>query len=275
MVCLVWHAACALHFPGGGRFGFGGGEAPGGGPRRALAGAGAALLALGPAKASALGKGTPPLSERINAIPAFYVANARGSPYLLNREAEGAQECVIFLEPADAERLLSEMTQASPQLSDARVMCVGLDKALGMLRRKPTPTGNVGRGGKELLLRYRLSPPAAQLGNARSRLGKLFNNKMLPCFVCPELVIKGRTPAFLDLDDLKKAWAAANPSGAAPNVDVHNLLDLVVASEQPAEAGAKGDFDALAFYPAPGAVEYVRKHRRRGNRISRLHAAIA
>merc|ERR1719263_423905 len=146
-----------------------------------------------------------------------------------------------------------------------------MDKALGMLRRKPAPTGNVGRGGRELLLRYRLSPAAEQLGNARARLGKLFNQKMLPCFVCPDLQIKGKTPAFLDLRDLEAAWAAAAPGRASPNVDVHNLLDLVLAPEQP---GANGDFDKLAFYPTAGAVAYVRKHRRRGNRVSRLHASI-
>ena len=36
-------------------------------------------------------------------MPAFYVVNARGSPYLLNRESEGVQECLIFMQPADAE----------------------------------------------------------------------------------------------------------------------------------------------------------------------------
>ena len=55
------------------------------------------------------------------------------------------------------------------------------------------------------------------------------------------------------------------------NVDVHNLLDLVVASELP---DAMGDFDDLLFYPQPGAVKYVRSNRKRGNMNSRLHASI-
>lgn len=243
-------------------------------PRRLAAGGAALLLGgVGPRRALALGREAS-LSAKLGGVPAFYVANARGSPYLLNKEAEGAQECVIFLEPRDAERLLSEMTQASPQLSDARINCVGLDKALTMLKRKPVPSGNVARDGRELVLRYRLSPSARQLGNARGRLGKLFSGKTLPCFVCPDLVIKGKTPVFLALEDLNAAWATAAGGDAAPApvVDVHNLLDLVVASEQP---DALGDFDALLFYPEPHAVAYVRDNRKRGNRQSRLHASIA
>ena len=121
------------------------------GPRRALAGAAGAALLAKPLSAVAFGREAA-LADKLGAVPAFFVANSRGSPYLLNKEAEGAQECVIFLEPRDAEALLSEMTQASPQLSDARVFCVGLDKALGMLKRKPQPSGNVARNGKELKL---------------------------------------------------------------------------------------------------------------------------
>ena len=243
------------------------------GPRRALAGAAGAALLAKPLSAVAFGREAA-LADKLGAVPAFFVANSRGSPYLLNKEAEGAQECVIFLEPRDAERLLSEMTQASPQLSDARINCVGLDKALTMLKRKPVPSGNVARDGRELVLRYRLSPSARQLGNARGRLGKLFSGKTLPCFICPDLVIKGKTPVFLALEDLNAAWATAAGGDAAPApvVDVHNLLDLVVASEQP---DALGDFDALLFYPEPHAVAYVRDNRKRGNRQSRLHASIA
>ena len=69
------------------------------------------------------------LSDKLRNVPAFFVAISRGSPYLINKEQEGAQECVIFLEPGDAEQLLKEMVQASPMLADARVMCVGLDRA--------------------------------------------------------------------------------------------------------------------------------------------------
>ena len=86
------------------------------------------------------------LSDKLRNVPAFFVANSRGSPYLINKEQEGAQECVIFLEPGDAEQLLKEMVQASPMLADARVMCVGLDRALAMLARPATPTGNVHKG---------------------------------------------------------------------------------------------------------------------------------
>lgn len=239
------------------------------GPRRALAGAAGAAVLAKPLTAVAFGREAA-LADKLGAVPAFFVANSRGSPYLLNKEAEGAQECVIFLEPRDAEALLSEMTQASPQLSDARVFCVGLDKALGMLKRKPQPSGNVARNGKELVLRYRLQPSAKQLQNARGRLGKLFDTKTLPCFICPELAVGGKTPVFMALEDLTNAWATQG-TGRPPNVDVHNLLDLVVASELP---DAMGDFDDLLFYPQPGAVKYVRSNRKRGNMNSRLHASI-
>ena len=239
------------------------------GPRRALAGAAGAALLAKPLSAVAFGREAA-LADKLGAVPAFFVANSRGSPYLLNKEAEGAQECVIFLEPRDAEALLSEMTQASPQLSDARVFCVGLDKALGMLKRKPQPSGNVARNGKELVLRYRLQPSAKQLQNARGRLGKLFDTKTLPCFICPELAVGGKTPVFMALEDLTEAWATQG-TGRPANVDVHNLLDLVVASELP---DAMGDFGDLLFYPQPGAVKYVRSNRKRGNMNSRLHASI-
>lgn len=264
LLALVAQSA-ALQFHGG-RSWFGNDD---GGLRRMMAGgAGAAALAMRPASALAR---EPPLGDKLGAVPAYFVANARGSPYLLNKESEGAQECVIFLEPSDAEQLLSEMTQASPQLSDARVFCVGLDKAIGMLKRKPVSSGNVAKNGKQLVLRYRLAPSAKSLTSARSRLGKLFNQKMLPCFICPDLQIKGKTPVFMDIADLNKAWETAVPGGRQPNIDVHNLLDLVVASEQP---DAQGDFDKLIFYPRPESLNYVRRNRRKGNLNSRLHVSI-
>lgn len=105
--------------------------------------------------------------ERLAAVPVFFVSNGRGSPYLLNREKEGVQECLIFLDPDDAETLVHEMTQASPQLKDARVFCIGLDRALAMAQRRPMPSGNVDRNGRELTLRYRFQPAKAQIEGAR------------------------------------------------------------------------------------------------------------
>ena len=56
------------------------------------------MVALGaPTAASAKKKSNKvTLSDKLRNVPAFFVANSRGSPYLINKEQEGAQECVIF-----------------------------------------------------------------------------------------------------------------------------------------------------------------------------------
>lgn len=127
-----------------------------------LAAANAAQMESGlPIRQRSLNNFSP--RERLAAVPVFFVSNGRGSPYLLNREKEGVQECLIFLDPDDAETLVHEMTQASPQLKDARVFCIGLDRALAMAQRRPMLSGNVDRNGRELTLRYRFQPAKAQI----------------------------------------------------------------------------------------------------------------
>jgi len=232
------------------------------------------MVALGaPTAASAKKKSNKvTLSDKLRNVPAFFVANSRGSPYLINKEQEGAQECVIFLEPGDAEQLLKEMVQASPMLADARVMCVGLDRALAMLARPATPTGNVHKG-RQLMLRYRLQPAQRQLRAARSKLAvkMTVSGKSAPCFTCSGLKdAKGRTPVFLDLADLEEAWAKV-AGDAKPNVQVHDLMELAALSKRPDAGDA---FDDLVLYPMSGTVEYVKRNRRRGNGVARMHTAI-
>merc|ERR1719171_1812635 len=62
------------------------------------------------------------LSDKLRNVPAFFVANSRGSPYLINKEQEGAQECVIFLEPgdADARRRARHVRRFGSGFGDAR-----------------------------------------------------------------------------------------------------------------------------------------------------------
>jgi len=150
--------------------------------------------------------------ERLAAIPVFYVANARGSPYLLNRVKEGVQECLIFMDPLDAEQLLSEMCQASPQLTDARIFCTSMDRAMNLLQRKPTPTGNLDARGRELLLRYRIQPSEREVEIASKKIGNKAQN-IVPCYVSEQLEYrKGGTtvvPVFLSSDDLIDAWREA------------------------------------------------------------------
>jgi hypothetical protein len=252
---------------------------PPGGPRPTGAGGDGSRRRSGAAVLGALVVGAPTaasarktsnkvtFSDKLRNVPAFFVANSRGSPYLINKESEGAQECVIFLEPGDAEQLLKEMVQASPMLADARVMCVGLDRALAMLARPAAPTGNVHKG-RQLMLRYRLQPAQRQLRAARSKLAV---KAKAPCFTCSGLKdAKGRTPVFLDLADLELAWTKV-AGEAKPNVQVHDLLDLAALSKRPDAGDA---FDDLVMYPMSGTVEYVAKNRRRGNGVARLHGAI-
>lgn len=226
--------------------------------------------------------------ERLASIPVFFVANGRGSPYLLNREKEGAQECVIFVDPADAESLVNEMTQASPQLTDARVFCIGLDRALAMAQRKPTFSGNVDRNGRELTLRYRIQPAQSQIDGAKKKLSgvqKRAAESMLPCFIAPDLEAKRgavkTTPVFLNLEDLRNTYGevyALKKGGGKKKepkqVLVYNLIDLILSSEQP-DAQFTNDFGKLIFYPMPEAVNYVRNARKRGNGAARLHARLA
>ena len=218
------------------------------------------------------------LRDRLASVPVFFVANARGSPYLLNRG--GDQECLLFLDPLDAEDLLSEMVQASPQLHDARVSCMGMDKAMTFLLRKPTASGNVDSKGNEMTLKYKIQASEREIKKHHrvSSRGTMTTTE-LPCYVAPEIEIKrggiAATPVFFTQDDLYDAWNTANEKKkrrAPPLRKTVNLLELVLASDA---YGGNVDFDKLLFYPMPRAVEYAREARKRGNGSSRLHVQVS
>ena len=97
------------------------------------------------------------------------------------------------------------------------------------------------------------------------------SGKSAPCFTCSGLKdAKGRTPVFLDLADLEEAWAKV-AGDAKPNVQVHDLMELAALSKRPDAGDA---FDDLVLYPMSGTVEYVKRNRRRGNGVARMHTAI-
>ena len=238
------------------------------------------------------------LKDRLASVPVFYVAAERGNPYLYNSEDRATQWSIMFMDPVDCQKYLDEMEETPGRLDDARIMCVGCDKFLENIMKKPQKTGNKIKG-KDMYLRYRLQGSEKEFlgylrykGIVRKEIDPVQNpfftmwrkvdseRLMVPAFICNELTIKKggvhRKPVFFSLDDFNAAWKTATKGAGdrqKPKLQIVNFMDLIVAASDPVP-GDSSDFDNLFFCPLPRAVDYVRNARNRGNNKARLHVQV-
>lgn len=113
------------------------------------------------------------VADKLAQVPVFLVTNATGQPYLANME-ESHQVGLIFFSPKDAEKAWEQM-KASPGADDAKIFPMSLDRAMEMVKAKPTPSGLRNESGQDLLMVFRLYPDTEQVSEER------WSRKQQPC----------------------------------------------------------------------------------------------
>ncbi|KAJ1449307.1 hypothetical protein M885DRAFT_536155, partial [Pelagophyceae sp. CCMP2097] len=135
--------------------------------------------------------------------------------------------------------MLYQMSQANG-VTDARVYCMGLDRAFELCRRKPQAQAQRRGKAEGFSMHYRLKPAREALSSAQWRLGPRYHKTMVPLFVArglevPRRGLRDARAAFFSLDDLNAAWDSAQQKtgkeASKPTINTYNLVDLVLAAD--------------------------------------------
>jgi len=94
-------------------------------------------------------------------VPVFLITSAGGQPYLATLE-ESRQVGLIFFSIEDATKVMEQM-KMNAGAEEARIFPLTLDKAMEMVKAKPTPSGLKSQGGQDLMMVFRLYPDTAQV----------------------------------------------------------------------------------------------------------------
>lgn len=165
------------------------------------------------------------VADKLAQVPVFLVTNATGQPYLANME-ESHQVGLIFFSPKDAEKAWEQM-KASPGADDAKIFPMSLDRAMEMVKAKPTPSGLRNESGQDLLMVFRLYPDTEQVSEER------WSRKQQPCrsWFLTYVLLRRLCPCFLGGGWIKVRNAGkvlGRRSAAASQVPVFAVRGLVV-----------------------------------------------
>mmetsp|Transcript_6515 Transcript_6515/g.19772 ORF Transcript_6515/g.19772 Transcript_6515/m.19772 type:complete len:311 (+) Transcript_6515:168-1100(+) len=237
---------------------------------------GANLRSMLPPVAPALA-GTPykykTLGDKLAQVPVFLVTNASNQPYLANME-ENHQVGLFFFSPEDASKMLQQMKGSSGG-EDARILAMTLDKAIEMVRAKPSPSGLKGQNGQDLYMVFRLYPDSTEVKNAGRVLGRRGGaSSQVPVFVVQGLVVrKGREtvqPLFFSKEDLDSCWnrlRADDPNlPRQPSVEVYGLQEIVDRMEE-----SDDSLSEWGFFPSSKSVDFTKQLKNKKSTSARMH----
>mmetsp|Transcript_10892 Transcript_10892/g.15700 ORF Transcript_10892/g.15700 Transcript_10892/m.15700 type:complete len:308 (-) Transcript_10892:2254-3177(-) len=206
-------------------------------------------------------------------VPVFLITSAGGQPYLATLE-ESRQVGLIFFSIEDATKMMEQM-KTNAGAEEARIFPLTLDKAMEMVKAKPTPSGLKSQGGQDLMMVFRLYPDTAQVRNAGAVLGRRQGaSNTIPLFVVRGLVVrKGRDevqPMFFTKEDLELNWSrlrAENPRlPRRPNIEIYSLQDIVEKMENGDEA-----LRGWGFYPPSRSVSFMEEQQEKKSGKTRMH----
>ena len=205
-------------------------------------------------------------------VPVFMVTNDGGSPFL-NQLATGDQSALMFINPAEAQRMLSGVLKApNGAASGAKVLPTNLDRAFRLARLQPMPSGLRDQvTNRELTMVWQFMPHAAEQRAAQMLLAKSGKTKLapsMPAYMVEGLVVMKRgkevRPVFLAKSDCDAALAAVeaaggNEDGSAGKVIVYDALALLLQLATAIEAGdpeVAREIESLEFMPSSESVDF-------------------
>lgn len=201
--------------------------------------------------------------SKLAKVPVFMVTNDGGSPFL-NQLASGDQSALMFMFPAEAERMLQGVLKApNGAASGAKVLPTNLDRAFKLARLQPMASGLRDQvTGRELTMVWQFMPHASEQRAAQvllAKTGKL-SAPNVPAYMVEGLVIKKRgkevRPVFLSKKDCDAALASIEASSdgdaASGKVVVYDALRLLLQVATDIEAGdpdVAEELDTLELVP--------------------------
>jgi len=206
------------------------------------------------------------LKSKLAKVPVFMVTNEQGSPFL-NRLASGDQSALMFLFPAEAERMLEGVLKApNGASSGAKVFPTNLDRAFKLARLEPMASGLRDQiTNRELTMVWQFMPHAAEQRAAQLLMVKSakLGPPAVPAYIVDGLVLtkRGREvrPIFLAKKDCDAAIAGLGDEGSEAKVQVCDALGLLLALAQDIEAGdpeAADELDGLELVPPGESLEF-------------------
>mmetsp|Transcript_19846 Transcript_19846/g.45760 ORF Transcript_19846/g.45760 Transcript_19846/m.45760 type:complete len:334 (-) Transcript_19846:348-1349(-) len=214
------------------------------------------------------------LKAKLSKVPVFMVTNEGGSPFLSNR-GDGDQAALMFLFPADAEKMLQGVLKApNGAASGARVLASNLDKAFKLAQQQPSYSGLRDQiSGRELKMVWQFMPHAPEQMSAAALLVKTMkapNVPKIPGYLTDSIVYSKRgkqvRPIFLAKKDLDLAIAdavATAPDQPKPQVIVVDLLDYLLGLLEglSTDAAFEAEIDAVELVPPSESVSFREKLR--------------
>ena len=206
-------------------------------------------------------------------VPVFMVTNDGGSPFL-NQLSSGDQSALMFLFPAEAQRMLAGVLKApNGGSSGAKVLATNMDRAFKLARLDPMASGLRDQvTQRELTMVWQFMPHAAERQRAQLLLAKTgkITAPSVPAYMVEGLVITKRgkevRPVFLAKKDCDAAVAALGgkegggaEGGTAGKVIVYDALGMMLQLVQQIEAGDSDvaeELDTLEFVPPSESVEF-------------------
>lgn len=206
-------------------------------------------------------------------VPVFMVTNDGGSPFL-NQLSTGDQSALMFLFPAEAERMLNGVLKApNGAASGAKVLATNLDRAFRLARLQPLPSGLRDQvTNRELTMVWQFMPHAAETRSAQlvlAKSGKL-SAPSVPAYMVDGLVVTKRgkevRPLFLCKRDCDAALAmlqaqaqAAGEEAPGGKIIVYDalalLLQLALDIEE-GDASVAKELDYLEIVPPSESIDF-------------------
>ncbi len=207
-------------------------------------------------------------------VPVFMVTNEGGSPFL-NQLSSGDQSALMFIFPAEAERMLNGVLKApNGAASGAKVLATNLDRAFRLARLQPLPSGLRDQvTNRELTMVWQFMPHAAETRAAQlllAKTGKL-SAPSVPAYMVDGLVVTKRgkevRPLFLCKRDCDAAVAMLQAQAQAAGADtppagkiiVYDALALLLQLALDIEEGdpsVAADLDSLELVPPSESIDF-------------------
>ena len=205
-------------------------------------------------------------------VPVFMVTNEGGSPFL-NQLSTGDQSALMFIFPAEAQRMLAGVLKApNGAASGAKVLATNMDRAFRLARLQPLPSGLRDQvTNRELTMVWQFMPHAAETRSAQlllTKSGKAKAAPAVPAYMVDGLVVTKRgkevRPLFMCKRDCDAALAqlesqAADSDETVGKVIVYDALALLLQIATDIEAGdaeAGRELESLEIVPPSESIDF-------------------
>ncbi|EOD23758.1 hypothetical protein EMIHUDRAFT_448744 [Emiliania huxleyi CCMP1516] len=210
------------------------------------------------------------LRSKLAKVPVFVVTNDGGSPFL-SQIPGGDQSALLFLFPAEAQKMLQGVLKApNGASSGAKITISNLERAYQLASKPPSFSGLRDQvTNRELTMVWQFAPHAAEVRAAQALMVRSMKAPVapkLPAYMVNGLAYDKRgkevRPVFLSQKDaaaaMEQTAAAADGAGVKQEVVVVDLLEMLAQLSHAVSAdtaAAEAEISSIEFVPASESVQ--------------------